>query len=619
METLDQPLPIPNFALADTSAHLPNPCAHPGRRQPAALLAELGPRPSCCWPARRRHLVTAARPGRLPPASDNRSPSPGVPPAVLVAAGRRSLSLRPRKSGDRCDSCTGTHFTNTSGLIHRKRVFFSGKVVGLPTREPRALLRGYMLLTQGYDGFAHGHSDLGLPVPEPLRLLGPDPAPARRSMRTVRSNLFKNAPVRALDPPEPSGAVSEELTDSFVDVRLRELAAAGPSSAAGKAARDLLELSGEFSDYSSFSSDISGELERLAGAVPRSDGEFAAASALLLRRPELEEPPRSEALDWYPVERLEPVVRACVERLRASEPAEAREAAARLRLLAKHRSELRELIGASGAIPALVELLRSTDPAAQEGAATALLNLSLAEANKAAIAAAGAIKPLVYVLRTGTAAAKQNAACALLSLSTVEEHRGTIGACGAIPRWSRCSCAGPPGARRTRSPRSTSCAPRAATRSGRSAPAPSPRWSRWWRAAGRHGGEGHGRARQPRRDRRRPGRHRRRRRHPRARRGHRGRPPPRQGVRRRRAAAALRRLPRNRALLVREGAIPPLVALSQSGSARAKHKAEVLLGYLREPRHDGGPRRRSAWQGSVDNNKMEGFCVNVERMVCFRS
>nr|CAD1837718.1 unnamed protein product [Ananas comosus var. bracteatus] len=93
------------------------------------------------------------------------------------------------------------------------------------------------------------------------RLLG-------RSMRTVRSNLFKNAPVRALDPPEPSGAVSEELTDSFVDIRLRELAAAGPSSAAGKAARDLLELSGEFSDYSSFSSDISGELERLAGVVP---------------------------------------------------------------------------------------------------------------------------------------------------------------------------------------------------------------------------------------------------------------------------------------------------------------------------------------------------------------
>nr|CAD1820349.1 unnamed protein product [Ananas comosus var. bracteatus] len=35
---------------------------------------------------------------------------------------------------------TGTHFMNTSGLIHRKRVFFSGKVVGLPTREPRSFI-----------------------------------------------------------------------------------------------------------------------------------------------------------------------------------------------------------------------------------------------------------------------------------------------------------------------------------------------------------------------------------------------------------------------------------------------------------------------------------------------
>uniref|UniRef100_A0A6V7QWS1 Uncharacterized protein n=1 Tax=Ananas comosus var. bracteatus TaxID=296719 RepID=A0A6V7QWS1_ANACO len=33
-----------------------------------------------------------------------------------------------------------THFTNTSGLIHRKRVFFSGKVVGMPTREPRGFI-----------------------------------------------------------------------------------------------------------------------------------------------------------------------------------------------------------------------------------------------------------------------------------------------------------------------------------------------------------------------------------------------------------------------------------------------------------------------------------------------
>uniref|UniRef100_A0A6N2K3T6 U-box domain-containing protein n=1 Tax=Salix viminalis TaxID=40686 RepID=A0A6N2K3T6_SALVM len=43
---------------------------------------------------------------------------------------------------------------------------------------------------------------------------------------------------------------------------------------------------------------------------------------------------------------------------------------------------------------------------------------------------------------------------------------------------------------------------------------------------------------------------------------------------------------RNRGLLVREGAIPPLVALSQNGSIRSKNKAERLLGYLREPRQE---------------------------------
>ncbi|KHN42282.1 U-box domain-containing protein 2 [Glycine soja] len=42
----------------------------------------------------------------------------------------------------------------------------------------------------------------------------------------------------------------------------------------------------------------------------------------------------------------------------------------------------------------------------------------------------------------------------------------------------------------------------------------------------------------------------------------------------------------NRALLVREGGIPPLVALSQNASVRAKLKAETLLGYLRESRHE---------------------------------
>lgn len=189
----------------------------------------------------------------------------------------------------------------------------------------------------------------------------------------------------------------------------------------------MLELSRDFSDYSSFNSDISGELERLA-SVTRSESPNSPSPDL----PDLDLT-SSELLETMPLESLEPVVKSCIEKLSTSLEEEKRRAAARIRLLAKHRSDLRELIGASGAIPVLIPLLKSTDPATQESAVTALLNLSLEETNKAAITTAGAIKPLVYALRTGTGIAKQNAACALLSLSMIEDNRATIGACGAIP------------------------------------------------------------------------------------------------------------------------------------------------------------------------------------------
>lgn len=240
-----------------------------------------------------------------------------------------------------------------------------------------------------------------------------------------------------------SAAVSENLTDSVVDFKLRELAVGIGSSATAAAksastedASDLLDLSRDFSECSSFNSDISGELQRLASIIPRSEAPQSSPSDL----DDLEVLglgfSSSEIVESASaVESLEPAVRACVERLESvAAPVEAkRAAAAKLRLLAKHRSDFRALIGASGAIPALIPLLRSADPATQENAVTALLNLSLEEANKVPITTAGAIKPLVYALRTGTGVAKQNAACALLSLAMVEENRTTIGACGAIP------------------------------------------------------------------------------------------------------------------------------------------------------------------------------------------
>ena len=91
------------------------------------------------------------------------------------------------------------------------------------------------------------------------------------------------------------------------------------------------------------------------------------------------------------------------------------------------------LIANSGAIEPLVALLNSEDGKTQENAVTALLNLSINDNNKAEIARAGAIGPLVNVLRVGNAEAMENAAATLFSLSVMDDNKVTIGASGAIP------------------------------------------------------------------------------------------------------------------------------------------------------------------------------------------
>ncbi|WOL17622.1 U-box domain-containing protein 4-like [Canna indica] len=420
-----------------------------------------------------------------------------------------------------------------------------------------------------------------------------------RSMRTIRSNLFRNDDNSSpnASPAGRSSVVSDNLTDSVVDYQLRELAAGPPRSSDAKSstssvesAAELLELSRDFSDYSSFNSDISGELQRLA-SIPATEAPPSPAEcgpgdveALVLR---LGSTSSSVIVDGVSVESMEPTVRACVEGLGSPSPEMRRAAAAGVRLLAKHRSDIRALIGASGAIPLLVPLLKSTDPATQESAVTAVLNLSLEEANKCPIIAAAAIKPLIYALRTGTAVAKQNAACALLSLSMVEENRGTIGACGAIPPLVVLLVGGTTrGKKDALTTLYKLCSARRNKERAVSAGAVPPLLE----LAGEHGGgmaekalvvlgslaaipegreavveaggipvlveaieEGPARGREF-------------------------------------AVHALLQLcadsAHNRGLLVREGAIPPLVALSQSASSRAKHKAEMLLSFLREQRQD---------------------------------
>ncbi|KAJ6722286.1 U-BOX DOMAIN-CONTAINING PROTEIN 4-LIKE ISOFORM X1 [Salix koriyanagi] len=112
---------------------------------------------------------------------------------------------------------------------------------------------------------------------------------------------------------------------------------------------------------------------------------------------------------------------------------EQKQAAMEIRLLAKNKPNDRFKIAKAGAIKPLISLILSSDSQLQEYGVTAILNLSLCDENKELIASSGAIKPLVRALKTGTSTAKENAACALLRLSQMEENKVAIGRSGAIP------------------------------------------------------------------------------------------------------------------------------------------------------------------------------------------
>lgn len=260
-------------------------------------------------------------------------------------------------------------------------------------------------------------------------------------MRTIRSNFYHNDDNHSVcSLPEKSGTFSENLTDSVIDLRLGELASKRISSArSGSFGDDFFDISQAFSDFSSCSSDISGELQRLA-CLPSPENELK-KSEITEIEPEPEpclgflerENFSTEIIESISPEDLQPTVKICIDGLLSSSVAVKRSAAAKLRLLAKNRADNRALIGESGAISALIPLLRSSDPWTQEHATTALLNLSLFDGNKPLITEAGAVKSLVYVLKTGTETSKQNAACALLSLALIEDNKSSIGASGAIP------------------------------------------------------------------------------------------------------------------------------------------------------------------------------------------
>lgn len=127
------------------------------------------------------------------------------------------------------------------------------------------------------------------------------------------------------------------------------------------------------------------------------------------------------------------VIGSLLQKLVIGDSDDQRSAAGELRLLAKRNADNRVCIAEAGAIPLLVELLSSRDSRTQEHAVTALLNLSINEANKGIIVSVGAIPEIVDVLKNGSTEARENAAATLFSLSVVDENKVAIGAAGAIP------------------------------------------------------------------------------------------------------------------------------------------------------------------------------------------
>ncbi|KAL3647731.1 hypothetical protein CASFOL_008699 [Castilleja foliolosa] len=121
-----------------------------------------------------------------------------------------------------------------------------------------------------------------------------------------------------------------------------------------------------------------------------------------------------------------------VNGLKSSSPEKQTISAGELRFLAKHNMQNRVIIGECGAVGPLIGLLRSSVELTQEHAVTALLNLSIDNRIKAQIAEKGALEPLIHVLKTGNPGARENAAAAIFSISLLDEQRVKIGRSGAV-------------------------------------------------------------------------------------------------------------------------------------------------------------------------------------------
>ncbi|KAH0758023.1 hypothetical protein KY290_021516 [Solanum tuberosum] len=125
---------------------------------------------------------------------------------------------------------------------------------------------------------------------------------------------------------------------------------------------------------------------------------------------------------------LEEQVRKLIQDLNSNSIDVQRDMTAELRLLAKNNMDNPNC----GSINLLVNLLHLEDMKVQENTVTTLLNLSINDNNKCSIANANAIEPLIHVLHTGSGEAKENSTATLFNLSSIEDCKMKIRRAGAF-------------------------------------------------------------------------------------------------------------------------------------------------------------------------------------------
>ncbi|KAG2576220.1 hypothetical protein PVAP13_6NG014617 [Panicum virgatum] len=242
---------------------------------------------------------------------------------------------------------------------------------------------------------------------------------------------------------------------------------------------------------------------------------------------------------------IENQVRKLIEDLRSDSVDVQRSAASELRLLAKHNMENRIVIANCGAVNLL-----TGNPEAKENSAATLFSLSVIEENKVRIGRSGAIKPLVDLLGNGTPRGKKDASTALFNLSILHENKGRIVQADAVKHLVELM---DPAAgmvdKAVAVLANLATIPEGRTAIGQARGIPA--LVEVVELGSARGKEN--------------------------------------------AAAALLQLCTNSnrfcSIVLQEGAVPPLVALSQSGTPRAREKAQALLSYFRSQRHGNSARR----------------------------